>query len=115
MTKLAQLLQTARDNGWTVSDLPTGPTLTRDAVAGREVIDIYLTEHRTPRLHHAWYQLDNLDGRYNSTQRQQLLQLVTAPSGLEDDGPDPADREPSPEQERAWDLREDDARGHALV
>ena len=32
----------------------------------------------------------------------------------DEDDEEPEDREPSPEQERAWDLREDDARGHAL-
>jgi hypothetical protein len=31
-----------------------------------------------------------------------------------DENDEPADREPTPEQERAWDAREDDARGHAL-
>ncbi len=34
---------------------------------------------------------------------------------LDDDGPDPADREPSADQEREWDRRDDDIRGHALA
>ncbi len=50
---------------------------------------------------------------------RRYAELLNDPMG-DEDGPDPADREPdessgpSPDQERAWDLREDDLRGHAL-
>jgi hypothetical protein len=36
-------------------------------------------------------------------------------ASVEDVDDEQPDREPTPDQERAWDLREDDARGHALT
>lgn len=48
---------------------------------------------------------------------QEWLEATSHPSywSNDEDGPDPADREPTAEQERAWDRYFDDLRGHVLT
>lgn len=83
MSKLSDLLDAAREKSWMIDNQREDMTikLTRDCAGGTEFVDLYLTEHTPPRMHHAWYTLgENYDARYDSSQILQLQDRVTDPA-----------------------------------
>lgn len=95
-TALVEIIDTARNNGWEVQHTVVGPTFARKTAVGYEAIDITLTSHNPPRLHHAWLTsvVDSVSGWGGTTTsttrwdgsaeaRAGILAHLLSPSGLE--------------------------------